>query len=90
MGACDFTVTAQGDTAQEAFRNAVADAQHEYGHGGYSGTIAEKSEFVIVQLEPEAAHDYDQWPDSVQDKWGPAGAIKLGEKRWLFFGVASS
>jgi len=34
---------AKGKTAQEAFDAAVAQARHEYGHGGYTGTIAEKS-----------------------------------------------
>mgnify|MGYP001555482183 CR=1 FL=1 len=26
----------------------------------------------------------------VDDKWGPAGAVRLTENRWLFFGWASS
>jgi len=90
MGAQDFFVEAEGATAQEAFRNAVDEARHEYGHGGYTGTIAEKGSFVIVQLDPELVEDYDRWPDKVQDKWGPAGAIKLAENKWLFFGCASS
>lgn len=45
MGATSFRVTTRGDTAKAAFRTAVEDAQYESGHGGYTGTIAEKNEF---------------------------------------------
>lgn len=48
MGACIFTTTATGDTAQAAFANAVNDAAWEHGHGGYTGTIAEKQSFVTI------------------------------------------
>jgi hypothetical protein len=50
MGACDFTTVAWGRTPKEAFSAAVEDAQWEHGHGGYSGTIAEKHDFVLYQL----------------------------------------
>jgi len=45
MGAANFTCNATGKTMAEAFSKAVADAQWEHGHGGYTGTIAEKGEF---------------------------------------------
>jgi len=43
MGACDFSIAAMGRNAKEAFGNAVDEARHEYGHRGYTGTIAEKA-----------------------------------------------
>lgn len=46
MGACNFYDQAWGKNAKEAFRNAVESSQYEYGHGGYTGTIAEKHSFV--------------------------------------------
>lgn len=46
MGAEQFTDIAEGTTADEAFRAAVEAAQWDHGHGGYSGTIAEKDEFT--------------------------------------------
>lgn len=49
MGADTFTTRATGKTAGEAFRFAVEDARHEHGHGGYSGTLAEKHEFVLIK-----------------------------------------
>ena len=42
MGASEYMNIAQGKTAKEAFDKLVAQAQWEHGHGGYSGTIAEK------------------------------------------------
>lgn len=50
MGAQEFTTVGRGKTAQEAFDAAVHAAQWEHGHGGYSGTIAEKHEFEEVVL----------------------------------------
>lgn len=52
MGADNFSTTALGRTAGDAFRTAVAQAQWEYGHGGYTGTIAEKHSFFEVKLPP--------------------------------------
>ena len=48
MGAKDFMTSAYGVSANAAFRSAVEAAQHENGHGGYTGTIAEKHSFTEV------------------------------------------
>lgn len=50
MGAADFRAYAFGKTPGEAFSAAVDQAKHEHGHGGYTGTIAEKWDFVHVAL----------------------------------------
>ena len=49
MGAQMFIDYAKGDTAEAAFHALVSQAQYEHGHGGRSGTIAEKSEIVSLQ-----------------------------------------
>jgi hypothetical protein len=96
MGASDFCTTAKGKTAREAFRNAVEDARYEYGHGGYTGTIAEKHECVLIPLpsdkNPERyAYELINACDArIDDKWGPAGCFDLGNGEFMFFGVASS
>lgn len=96
MGAYDFYTTAKGKTAQEAFNNAVEDARFNYGHAGYTGTIAEKHQFVMISLpEGKTAEEYavdlvNNGDDRIDDKWGPAGCISLGNDEWLFFGWASS
>lgn len=50
MGANSFEANAYGKTPSEAFHAAREHAQWEHGHGGYSGTIAEKGDFVHVLL----------------------------------------
>ena len=97
MGACTFRTISDGRTAKEAFVEAVREAQYEYGHGGYTGTIAEKSDFVMVATKEQddaAAHAYadsllEMGDPRISDKWGPAGCIPLAGEQWLFFGWAS-
>ena len=96
MGADTFFTQAKGDNANEAFANAVADAAWESGHGGYTGTIAEKQEFVEIPL-PEGADPVeeanrliDEGDSRIDDKWGPAGCFDLGDDEYMFFGWASS
>lgn len=71
MGAANFRTINTGDTAADAFNQAVAEAQNEYGCEGYTGTIAEKDGFVLVPLplnvEAElvvGALDLSQFDDS--------------------------
>lgn len=98
MGSCAFTTTARGATAEEAFREAVESAQFEHGHGGCTGTIAEKDEVTPIthRAMPEGdAQKYakqllDTDDPRVDDKWGPAGAIPLDDGCWLLFGWAPS
>lgn len=50
MGSCDFVVLSHGKTASQAFDRVADEARYEYGHEGYTGTIAEKSGFVVFDL----------------------------------------
>ena len=49
MGATNFYEVSEGKNAAEAFTNATSDAGYEVGHGGYTGTIAEKGSFHIIE-----------------------------------------
>ena len=95
MGACNFTDYGTGATAKEAFNGARETAQYDHGHSGYTGTIAEKDSFVMIDLpEGKEAGDYidellDNADSRISDKWGPAGCIKTGDDTYLFFGWAS-
>ncbi len=106
MGANEFTTSARGKTAADAFKKARADAQYESGHGGYTGTIAEKHEFVMMTppfTRAECPNNsfqtkvYD-WVETlltandrrIADKWGPCGCVQLSPTEFIFFGVASS
>ena len=106
MGAFNFvntisTVSGVNGGIAKAFAACVAQEAYEYGHGGYTGTIAEKSDFRIIAV-PEnpqptmaQAQDWveslagDYWSLHVDDKWGPAGAIECLDG-YVFFGWASS
>lgn len=96
MGAVAFQAIERGATPEVAFRIAVDSAQGYYGSGGYTGTIAEKSTFVMVT--PPEGFTPVQYADQmieldderINDKWGPAGCIEIGYQTYLFFGWASS
>jgi len=100
MGAEVFFHATEGKNVQEAFRKAVEEAAYDHGHSGYTGTIAEKLDYVVIEC-PKGREPYEYADDlinngdkRIDDKWGPAGAIKLkpmdGSNMWLFFGWASS
>lgn len=103
MGAQAFVTVSRGETAQDAFVTAVQDAQYENGHGGYTGTIAEKNTFKVI--DPPKGFDIDNPIRSAfdliegygsrptefwDDKWSSAACVELGEGKYVFFGWASS
>lgn len=85
MGATTFTEFWEGTSAEKAFRKAVDESKHEYGHGGYTGTIAEKGDFTIITrdvmslpaAEALASKMFNEDDPRINDKWGPAGAIPV-------------
>lgn len=95
MGATTFCNRQKGTTARQAFADAREEAYYRFGHDGYTGSIAEKSKFMMIALpEGEDAMTYawkliDEGDPRVDDKWGPAGCIDEGDGNYLFFGWAS-
>ena len=94
MGATTFVVSHKGDTPQKAFEALVEGAQHEFGHDGYTGSIAEKGSFRTITVPEgqdvallirELLDDGDHWID---DKFGPAGHVEVDGEH-VFFGWAS-
>ncbi len=94
MGARYFETVASGPTPDAAFRQAVEAARHECGHGGGTGTIAEKESVIRIKPPPgERALAYARklaydGLHEVCDKWGPCGCIRLPNDGWLLFGFA--
>ncbi len=83
MGATTFDVLSTGSGPKEAFRKAVDRACYDHGHSGYTGTIAEKSEFINIRL-PDGADPYEyvnklinDCDERIDDKWGPAGCLEI-------------
>lgn len=50
MGGTTFIDSAKAATAADAYRQLCERALHEYGHGGYTGSIAEKSGYVQFSM----------------------------------------
>lgn len=95
MGAEYFSCRAEGKNAREAFKAAQEQAWYDHGHSGYSGTIAEKPGFTLVERLPgesvEKAMDRLDDSNLVNDKWGNCAALKGDtEGEYIFFGWASS
>lgn len=97
MGSVNFDVVGHGRTAKTAFKKARAEALKRFGDGGYTGTIAEKSSFKEVKLSPEVIANKNLFWDKInelldtdfEDKWGPAGCVKIADGEYFFFGMAS-
>jgi hypothetical protein len=101
MGASEFIQIANGKTANEAFTNAVEQAAYEHGHSGYTGTMAEKNNFIEIPLPKKGKKDpveravdlastfIEKNDPRIDDKWGPAGCIKAKRGTYVFFGWAS-
>lgn len=102
MGASSFQVIVkikdgEAKSEQAAFNEAVREAQYDSGHGGYTGTIAEKRSFTRVGSVATEAEGwalvnalFEKNDSRIDDKWGPAGSIKVGADAFIFFGYASS
>jgi len=80
MGAELFRTRATGETLADAFEAARAQARFENGHGGYTGTIAEKNDVLEVAvpggIEPAAfaaivyaALDYFEGWQAEREEW---------------------
>lgn len=95
MGPQAFIVAGHGRTADEAFQLAIADAEFKYGSDGYTGSIAEKDSFVMIECpKDEVPTDFanaliDAQDERINNKWGPAGCIQTGPTMFVFFGWAS-
>ena len=81
MGACDFYESSSYVDVNKAFQSITENARYEHGAGGYSGTIAEKSDFTILTHTPQSPEELqalqEQYDDG--DKWGPAYAAPYAE-----------
>lgn len=99
MGATTFIDSAKKKdfkSAKEAFDSLIKDAEYEYGHNPYSGTIATKETFEKHLLKKEfktikeliaVAEDLLDTEFQNLSKWDPAIMIECDEG-WVFFGWA--
>ena len=79
MGGCDFFNVYIGKSSPtEAFAELRENVAHESGHGGYTGTIAEKDSIVLKECPPRKnPFEYAEEIIEENDKWGPAFCIEV-------------
>ena len=67
-------------------------AQYNDGHGGYSGSFAEKPTIAFPPQEFATDADAEEWVCDNNDKWGPVDAVKVREPalHWYIGGWCSS
>lgn len=108
MGAATFFCVSLGNTPDEAFAEAVRRAKYDTDAEdiGYTGTIAEKESFVVIDIPVNTMDEAKSVANgliSIRDKriddhWGPAGCIQVPSEKtattsknaYLFFGWASA
>lgn len=92
----EFLTEGVGDSAKTAFTMAWKSAAYTHGLGGFTGSLVEKTDFIMIDLpEGISPHTYaqqliDEGDERIQDKFGPAGCIDLGNQTYLFFGFADA
>lgn len=87
MGAVSFQQYQEGLNLKDAFASAISDARDHHGSQMYTGSIAEKSDVVLMsntvvglREAHEKANEYLMQDDArVINKWGPAGAIPVSD-----------
>ena len=90
MGAEVFFRESNGKTPEEAFEKGVNEALEEFGCRGYTGSLAEKQSYVLIDLpEKEDPYEFankliDQDDSRIDDKWGPAGCLDISETPHAF------
>lgn len=75
-GAQDFWTVGVGKTADEAFHAAVEKAGYEHGHGGYTGSIAEKDGFILItDTAAEVKQNIRSQIEKLKGELGPVGTL---------------
>jgi hypothetical protein len=86
MGANSFyTEVLDEPDVKAAFAKAGRDSRYEDGHGGYTGKIADKHDYVVITTKVCSSHEASELAEGllgkqdprIYDKWGPAGAIPV-------------
>jgi len=99
MGASYFEDLSFGKTPREAFNKAVEEARYEYGHAGYTGTIAEKDGFTLIQkkkgqrlksLIKEHMEDNGKWAPAICFDLKGTKTAKAYRKRYGLVGKKGS
>lgn len=101
MGATNFIMFGRGKTKEEAFKALVQEAEWEYGHDPYNGTISTTSlsrrpvkvirKRYTKKAEQEAISvaEADDWGEKWESRVIDCGACGDGNYMYAFYGWAS-
>ena len=81
---CEFNfekLTAQNEAdARTEVEGLQASALYDYGHAGYTGTLAEIDGIVIDDIKGLCnADEVEEYIGSIAEKWGPAIIVRSSE-----------
>lgn len=79
MGGVNFDCYSPITDPQEAFSALKQDAAWEHGHGGYTGTIAEKPGFVIRNATPMSKKAAQEFIYGVRESAAPYSKVTRGD-----------
>jgi hypothetical protein len=93
MGATNFDLTIKGKSMASAYREAVTEAEYEYGHNAYNGTISTTNGFTDKTSTFKASGlTIDKFIEEHLDnteKWGSAWGVEVKKGEFVFFGWAA-
>lgn len=101
MGACNFIEFGKGKTAEEAFEALVRQAEWDFGHDPYNGTISTTSlsrrpaKVIRKRFTSKAVGDArkvaekDGWGEKWESRVIDCGTCGKGVHVWAFYGWAS-
>lgn len=96
MGACFDSFSCRAENVENAVKQCydhIEDCKYQYGHGGYSGTLAEARGVQMVNktfLDENSAYE---WLEDNAEKWGPAVGVTIktesGKPIYMFGAICS-
>ena len=90
-----FIQLVTGESPSRAFDIGTHAARLAFGNGGFSGSLADKGDFVIIRCpkiyEPKTYAEYllDSQDQRIAEMWSPAGLIQQGPGAWWAFGFSA-
>jgi hypothetical protein len=90
-----FIQLVTGESPSRAFDIGTHAARLAFGTNGFTGTLADKGDFVLIRCpkhyEPRAYAEslIDSADERIAEMWSPAGLIEQGPGAWWCFGFSA-
>jgi hypothetical protein len=90
-----FIQLVTGESPARAFDAGTHAAKLAFGNGGFTGSLADKGDFVVIRCpkhqDPRAYAEslLESNDPRIADMWSPAGMIEQGPRAWWAFGFSA-